>query len=108
AVLLLLLGRLYTTRLYLWILMLAMPFPYIANEAGWMVAEVGRQPWVIYGVQRVAVANSTNVSGGMAVFTFLGFIGLYALLGMLYLLLVLRVIGQGPVPASASAAAEAH
>ena len=96
------LGRLYTTRAYLWILMLAMPFPYIANEAGWMVAEVGRQPWVIYGVQRVAHANSTNVSGGMAIFTLLGFMGLYALLGMLYLLLVLRVIGKGPVSAEAA------
>jgi cytochrome d ubiquinol oxidase subunit I len=90
-------GRLYTTRAYLWILMLAMPFPYIANEAGWMVAEVGRQPWVIHGLQRVVHANSTNVSGGMAIFTLLGFMGLYALLGMLYLLLVLRVIGKGPV-----------
>jgi cytochrome d ubiquinol oxidase subunit I len=102
AVLLLWLGKLYTTRAYLWILMLAMPFPYIANEAGWMVAEVGRQPWVIYGLQRVAHANSTNVSGGMAIFTLLGFMGLYALLGMLYLLLVLRVIAKGPVEAGAA------
>jgi len=31
----------------LWLLMLAMPFPYIANEAGWVVAEVGRQPWIM-------------------------------------------------------------
>jgi cytochrome d ubiquinol oxidase subunit I len=103
AVLLLWRGRLYTARGYLWLLMLAMPFPYIANEAGWMVAEVGRQPWVVYGLQRVAQANSTNVSGGMAIFTLLGFMGLYALLGMLYLLLVLRVIAQGP-----SSAHEAH
>ena len=103
AVLLLWSGRLYTTRAFLWILMLAMPFPYIANEAGWMVAEVGRQPWVIYGLQRVAHANATNVSGGMAIFTLLGFMGLYALLGMLYLLLVLRVIAKGPVEAAGAA-----
>jgi cytochrome bd ubiquinol oxidase subunit I len=111
AVLLLWRGRLYTTRSYLWILMLAMPFPYIANEAGWMVAEIGRQPWVVYGVQRVVHANSTNVSAGMALFTLIGFMGLYALLGMLYLLLVLRVIAQGPSPAPAAGAgatAEAH
>jgi cytochrome d ubiquinol oxidase subunit I len=88
--------RLYTTRGYLWLLMLAMPFPYIANEAGWMVAEVGRQPWVVSGLQRAANANSTNVSSGMAVFTLLGFMGLYALLGLLYVFLVLRVIAQGP------------
>jgi cytochrome d ubiquinol oxidase subunit I len=111
AALLLWRGRLYTTRAYLWLLMLAMPFPYIANEAGWMVAEVGRQPWVVYGVQRVADANSTNVSGGMTLFTLIGFMGLYALLGLLYVFLVLRVIAQGPSPSgspSASASAEAH
>jgi cytochrome d ubiquinol oxidase subunit I len=96
AVLLLWRGRLYHTRGYLWILMLAMPFPYIANEAGWMVAEIGRQPWIVYGLQRAAHANSTNVSAGMALFTLLGFMGLYALLGMFYLVLVLRVIAQGP------------
>ena len=62
-------GRLYTSRGYLWILMLAMPFPYIANEAGWVVAEVGRQPWIVYGLQRTAHATSTNVSAGMTVFT---------------------------------------
>jgi cytochrome bd ubiquinol oxidase subunit I len=44
----------------LWILMLAMPFPYIANQAGWVVAEVGRQPWVVYGLQRTADATSTQ------------------------------------------------
>ncbi len=59
--------------------MLATPFPYIANQAGWMVAEVGRQPWIVYGLQRTAAATSTNVSGGMTWFTLLGFMGLYAL-----------------------------
>ena len=47
--------RLYDTRArMLWILMLAMPFPYIANTAGWMTAEVGRQPWLVYGLLRTA------------------------------------------------------
>jgi cytochrome d ubiquinol oxidase subunit I len=89
-------GKLYAMRGYLWILMLAMPFPYIANEAGWVVAEVGRQPWVVYGLQRTAHATSTNVSAGMTVFTVLGFMGLYMLLGLLYLFLVMRVIASGP------------
>jgi cytochrome d ubiquinol oxidase subunit I len=89
-------GRLYNMRSYLWLLMLAMPFPYIANEAGWVVAEVGRQPWVVYGLVRTAHGVSPNVSGGMVTFTLLGFMGLYALLGILYLLLVLRVIAKGP------------
>ena len=71
-------GTLFRSRWFLWILMLAAPFPYIANEAGWMVAEVGRQPWIVYGLQRTAAATSTNVSGGMTWFTLLGFMGMYA------------------------------
>ena len=54
AVLLLVMRRLYDARWMLWILMLLMPFPYIANEAGWTVTEVGRQPWIIYGLMRTA------------------------------------------------------
>jgi cytochrome d ubiquinol oxidase subunit I len=76
--------------------MLAMPFPYIANHAGWVVAEVGRQPWVVYGVQRSVEATSRNVSGAMTYFTLFGFMGLYALVGLLYLLLFLRIVSRGP------------
>jgi cytochrome d ubiquinol oxidase subunit I len=96
--------RLYSARGYLWALMLAMPFPYIANHAGWMVAEVGRQPWIAYGLQRTVDATSTNVSEGMTTFTLLGFMGLYALVGLLYLFLCLRVIDHGPGPHAERAA----
>jgi cytochrome bd ubiquinol oxidase subunit I len=89
-------GRLFETRGVLWLLMLAMPFPYIANHAGWVVAEVGRQPWVVYGLQRTAIATSANVTAGMTYFTLFGFMGLYALVGMLYLLLFFRIVSQGP------------
>ena len=89
-------GRLFETRGVLWLLMLAMPFPYIANHAGWIVAEVGRQPWVVYGVQRTAMATSQNVTAGMTYFTLFGFMGLYALVGMLYLLLFFRIVSRGP------------
>ncbi|HSL24572.1 MAG TPA: cytochrome ubiquinol oxidase subunit I [Vicinamibacterales bacterium] len=94
-------GRLFTNRLWLWVLMLAMPFPYIANQAGWMVAEVGRQPWVVYGLHRTAEATSTNVSGGMTMFTLLGFMGLYALLALLYVFLFLKIVHEGPREAHA-------
>jgi cytochrome d ubiquinol oxidase subunit I len=94
-------GTLFDNRLWLWVLMLAVPFPYIANHAGWIVAEVGRQPWVVYGLQRTAVATSTNVSGGMTMFTLLGFMGLYALLGLLYVFLFLKIVHQGSQPAHA-------
>ncbi len=98
-------GRLFDSRGVLWLLMLAMPFPYIANHAGWVVAEVGRQPWVVYGLQRTVDASSPNVTGGMMYFTLFGFMGLYALVGLLYLLLVLRIVQQGPAaPPSGPAA----
>jgi cytochrome bd ubiquinol oxidase subunit I len=89
-------GTLFTARSMLWVLMLAMPFPYIANHAGWVAAEVGRQPWIVYGLQRTADANSVNVTAGMTYFTLLGFMGLYLLLGLLYLFLFLRIVLNGP------------
>ena len=89
-------GRLFASRGVLWALMLAMPFPYIANHAGWVVAEVGRQPWIVYGLRRTAEATSQNVTAGMTIFTLFGFMGLYALVGLLYLLLVLRIVHAGP------------
>jgi len=89
-------GRLFASPALLWMLMLAMPFPYIANQAGWLVAEVGRQPWVVYGLMRTSVATSANVSGGMTLFTLMGFMGLYLLVGLLYLVLFLRIIQSGP------------
>jgi cytochrome d ubiquinol oxidase subunit I len=87
---------LFSRRGVLWLLMLSAPFPYIANEAGWVVAEVGRQPWSVYELQRVAEASSTNVTAGMTYFTLLGFMGLYLALGLLYLLLFARIVNEGP------------
>ncbi len=87
---------LFRMRWLLWILMLAMPFPYIANEAGWVVTEVGRQPWIIYGLMRTNDAVSPTVVSGETIFTIIGFLGTYFILGVLYLYLILREIGQGP------------
>ena len=96
-------GTLFRSKALLWALMLAMPFPYIANEAGWVVAEVGRQPWIAYGLLRTTAATSTNVSGGMTIFTLLGFMGLYLLVGALYTLVFLRIVLQGPNAATTEA-----
>jgi cytochrome d ubiquinol oxidase subunit I len=84
------------SRWLLWMLMLAMPFPYIANEAGWVTSEVGRQPWIVYGLMRTAAGASTNVAATETIFTIVGFVGMYFLLGLLFMLLVLREIGIGP------------
>jgi cytochrome d ubiquinol oxidase subunit I len=96
-------GRLYTSRAMLWVLLLALPFPYIANTAGWITAEVGRQPWLIYGIQRTAAGVSPLVSEGNVWFTFLGFAGMYTVLGILFLFLVAHEIDRGPEALAASA-----
>jgi cytochrome d ubiquinol oxidase subunit I len=88
--------KLFVSPLMLWAIMLIMPFPYIANEAGWMTAEVGRQPWIVYGLMRTSDAVSPNVAAGETVFTLIGFAGMYFILGVLFLYLVLRAIGLGP------------
>lgn len=103
AALLLWRGTLLATRGMLWVLMLAIPFPYIANQAGWVVAEVGRQPWVVYGLQRTADGISRNVSAGMTWFTLLGFMGLYLLIGLLYVVLFLRIVREGGGRAASAA-----
>jgi cytochrome d ubiquinol oxidase subunit I len=88
--------RLYRSKPLLWILMLAFPFPYIATTFGWMTSELGRQPWVVYGLQRTAVATSPLVGAGDVTFTTLGFLGLYLVIGILFLYLVARAIARGP------------
>jgi cytochrome d ubiquinol oxidase subunit I len=89
-------GTLYEQRWLLWALLCALPFPLIANEAGWVTAELGRQPWIIYGVMRTADGYSTNVSSGNVVFTLIGFAGMYTVLSVLFLLLMTRILAKGP------------
>lgn len=89
-------GRLYESKWMLWILMLSFPFPYIANTAGWMTAELGRQPWLVYGLMRTSEGFSPTVSAGNVMFTLLGFMGMYTVLGILYVLLIWREIEHGP------------
>ena len=90
--------KLYDSRVMLWALMLCVPLPYIANTAGWMTAELGRQPWLIYGLMRTAQGVSPRVGPGNAWFTLIGFMGLYTVLGILWLFLVYREIEHGPEP----------
>ena len=98
--------RLYTARWALWALLLSFPLPYIANTAGWMTAELGRQPWLIYGLMRTSEGYSNTVSASNGLFTLLGFMGLYALLGLLFTVLIYREISNGPdaktIPAEAA------
>jgi cytochrome d ubiquinol oxidase subunit I len=96
AALLLWKGSLFRTRWVLWCLMLAFPFPYIANTAGWMTAEIGRQPWLVYGLVRTVDGSSANISAANGLFTLLGYMGLYTMLSAFLLFLFHRQIEQGP------------
>lgn len=96
AALLLWRGKLATTRWILWPLLLSFPLPYIANTAGWMTAEIGRQPWLVYGLLRTSEGYSKYVSAGNSLFTLLGFMGLYTVLSVLFIVLIYREISHGP------------
>jgi cytochrome d ubiquinol oxidase subunit I len=110
-VLLLWRGKLYTNKPMLWALMLAFPFTYIANIAGWVTAETGRQPWVVWQLLRTrdAASPASSVPSGTSLFTLLGFAGLYLFVGILFLLLIVRIVGAGPedpeLPTTSTAAA---
>lgn len=89
-------GKLFDFKPLLWVLMLTMPLPYIANTAGWMTAELGRQPWLIYGLMRTTEGASPHVSSGNTLFTLLGFMGMYTLLLLLGLFMIWRELDHGP------------
>jgi cytochrome d ubiquinol oxidase subunit I len=84
------------SRSLLWALMLAFPFPYIATTAGWMTAELGRQPWIVYGLMRTTAGTSPSVSSGTVVFSLIGWMGLYLVVGILFVILVGREVLRGP------------
>ena len=88
--------KLYKTKWILWSLLFMLPFPYIANTTGWYTAELGRQPWLVYNLLRTTQGASPTVSSGNTLFTLLGFIGLYLLLGLLFLMLAGKIINKGP------------
>jgi cytochrome d ubiquinol oxidase subunit I len=78
-------------RLAVW----AIPLPWIAAECGWIVAEVGRQPWVIEGVLPTAVAVS-NLGASTVLLTLLGFVAIYTVLLVIEMKLMLKAIRKGP------------
>ena len=88
--------KLYRTKWILWSLVFMLPFPYIATTTGWYTSELGRQPWLVYNLMRTSAGASPTVSSGNTLFTLLGFIGLYLLLGLLFIMLVGKIINKGP------------
>lgn len=86
------------TRWYLKCLLWAIPLPYLANELGWIAAEVGRQPWAVYRVLRTADAASTVVPAGNILFSLIVFTAIYVLIAATGLRIILWMIKRGPEP----------
>lgn len=81
-----------------WLLRMAVamiPVPFIANEAGWLVAEVGRQPWTVYGILPTWMSASTH-SVGYMIFSLIGFVSLYTIFIVIEMILMVRAVRSGP------------
>ena len=87
--------KLTQSPMFLKIMMLSLPLPYLANELGWILTEVGRQPWVAYGLLRIKDGGSTLQSGQVFV-SLMGFVLVYGLLGALAFFLMARYAKKGP------------
>jgi cytochrome bd ubiquinol oxidase subunit I len=89
-------GKLFENRALLWLLMLVFPLPFVANTAGWLTAELGRQPFLVYGLLHTRDGSSAHIAAGTTLFSLLGFMGLYAVLSLLFFFIVTRIVGEGP------------
>jgi cytochrome d ubiquinol oxidase subunit I len=88
-------NRLLESRWYLMLMVAAIPLPYLAMQAGWVLAEVGRQPWIVYGLMRTADAASPVGSGQVAT-SLIAFILVYGLLGLVGFYLIAKNAIKGP------------
>lgn len=89
-------GKLFETKWILWIFSFSVILPQIANQVGWFAAEMGRQPWVVYGHLRTSEAFSQEVSKNQIVFSLVMFTVVYALLLVLFIYMVNKKIKHGP------------
>lgn len=89
-------GTVEKHTLLLRILLYSIPVPYIANQLGWIVAEVGRQPWIVYGVLKTSDAVSTSISVAQVTGSLIGFTLLYGLLGFVDIFLLVKYARKGP------------
>ncbi len=89
-------NKIWTARWYLWFLVFGIILAHLANQLGWITAEVGRQPWIVYGLLRTSEAYSKNLTNGDVWFSLILFVGIYLLIFLLFLFLLDRKIKQGP------------
>ena len=99
-------GRLERSRAWLWLAVVATPAPFLAVQLGWATAEIGRQPWIVYGLMKTADGVSPIVSSVDVTISLVGFGLVYLMLGMLWLFLIRRALISGPDPAPAGSPLE--
>jgi cytochrome d ubiquinol oxidase subunit I len=90
-------GSLFETRWLLWVFVLAVLGPQAANQLGWFTAEVGRQPWIVYGLMRTSDAVSPLVSAGQILASLVLFLLIYLALFILFIYLLDQKIRHGPL-----------
>lgn len=88
--------RLEQSPLFLKIMLYAIPLAYIAAQFGWIVAEVGRQPWIVYGLMKTSDAASKSVTAGQVFISLIGFTLLYGLLALVDIYLLVKYAKKGP------------
>ena len=89
-------GKLFETKWLLWIFSFSVILPQIANQVGWFTAEMGRQPWIVYGHLRTSQGFSQEVSANQIVFSLVLFTIVYSLLFLLFLYSLNKKIKHGP------------
>ena len=92
-------GRLERGRWFLWVSVVSIAFPYLAALAGWVLSEVGRQPWIVQGLLKTADANSPSVGTSTIALSLGTFAGLYVLLAVVDFILMRHYATLDPAPA---------
>jgi cytochrome d ubiquinol oxidase subunit I len=89
-------GLIDRQRWFLRLMFFAIPLPYLANQLGWIAAEVGRQPWIVYGLMKTSAGISSNLAAGQVIGSLVGFTLLYGGLGVLDFYLLTKIAAKGP------------
>ena len=97
-------GRLETTRWFLWCAFFAWPTGFVAVLAGWFTAEVGRQPWVVWGLLRTADALTPTLTGAQVLATLVGYVIVYSFIFVFGARYIYRLLREGPTAADATPA----
>ncbi|MEI6424223.1 MAG: cytochrome ubiquinol oxidase subunit I [Lentisphaerota bacterium] len=89
-------NKIEKSKWLLWISVLSIPLGYVASQLGWVVAEVGRQPWIIYKLMKTANAASVVVTAGEIAFSLIMFCLIYMLLAVMFVKLFVKIVKEGP------------